>query len=69
VACSCLHRADYLKLLLKKLNIAVNDKELNEDAKCSFKGKFHTENLFSINSSKELKKKVIDPMLELYKKV
>lgn len=40
-----------------------------EDGYCSFKGKFHTENLFSINSSEELKKKIVDPMLELYRKV
>jgi len=39
-----------------------------EDAHCSFKGKFYTENLFSINSSEELKKKIVDPMLALYRK-
>ena len=39
-----------------------------EDSYCSFKGKFYTENLFSINSSKELKEKIVDPMLKLYRK-
>jgi len=39
-----------------------------EDSYCSFKGKFYTENLFSINSSEELKKKIVDPMLALYRK-
>jgi hypothetical protein len=39
-----------------------------EDGYCTFRGKFYTENLFSINSSDELKKKIVDPMLELYRK-
>jgi len=39
-----------------------------KDSNCSFKGEFHTENLFSINNSEELRKKIIDPMLEMYKK-
>ena len=39
-----------------------------KDVNCSFKGEFHTENLFSINNSEELRKKIIEPMLELYRK-
>jgi len=38
-----------------------------EDTYFKFRGKFHTEDLFSINSSEELKKKIIDPMLKLYR--
>ena len=40
-----------------------------EDGYCSFKGTFHTENLFSIKGSEELKKKIVDPMIELYRRM
>ena len=40
-----------------------------EDSFCSFKGKFDSENLFSINNSEELKKKIIEPVLKLYREI
>jgi hypothetical protein len=38
------------------------------DSLGSLKGKFDSENLFSINNSEELKKKIIEPVLKLYRK-
>lgn len=46
-----------------------NPPDINfEDSLGSFKGKFDSENLFSINNSEELKKKIIEPVLKLYRK-
>jgi len=39
-----------------------------EDIYCSFKGEFKQQNLFSINNSDKVRSKIIEPMLELYRK-
>jgi hypothetical protein len=38
-----------------------------EDIACVFKGKCKREKLFSINNSNDIRKKIIEPMLELYR--
>ncbi len=38
-----------------------------EDAYCSFKGKFKRINLFSIENSNDIRKKIVEPMLKLYR--
>ena len=39
-----------------------------EDIYCSFRGEFKQVNLFSINNSDKVRSKIIEPLLELYRK-